>query len=609
MTLPQMGFCVGNIEHPLSCRRNRRFNGGDIRPARPSGGVNAFTVSGACPVHPVLDLVFETGTMPDMNLRSLLMKKAVLLAAVLTLLPSFSRTEEPAPPAGFRAIFNGKDLTGWYGWNPHTSAKLEGEKLAENLKSQRADFANHWSVDKGELVNSGTGPYATTEENFGDYELLLEYKTVAGADSGIYLRGMPQVQIWDSNQVFDPAKPDRRPHLGSGGLFNNTPKTLGRDPIAKVDKPFGQWNTFKIKQIGARTWVTLNNRLVVDGAPFENYPDKTLPFPATGPLMLQTHGGEIRWRNIFIREIGEGESKTFLEANPLLPNPTHYDVAYGPHPKQLIHFWQAESETPTPVLFFIHGGGWSGGGRLSGVTTLLPTLLKEGISVASVEYRFIAEATADGVTPPVKGPLHDAARALQFLRSKAAEWNIDKTRIGASGGSAGACSSLWLAFHDDLADPKSEDPVARESTRLLFAAVNGAQTTLDPAQMKEWTPNSRYGGHAFGFTGDPAKKLSPFDEFLAKRETILPWIAEYSPYALVSKDDPPVYLHYSAPPAVGQEQKDPTHTANFGVKLQEHCQANGLTCELFYPGAADSPHATILDYLLVRLKPGAGEGK
>jgi len=547
--------------------------------------------------------------MLSMNPTLFALTPTLLIAALLGVSAHSTRADQPAPPAGFRAIFNGKDLTGWYGWNPHSSAKLEGEKLAENLKAQRADFANHWTIENGELVNSGTGPYAATEENFGDYELLLEYKTVAGADSGIYLRGMPQVQIWDNSQVFNPEKPDRRPHLGSGGLFNNTVKTLGRDPIMNVDKPMGQWNTFKIRQVGARTWVTLNNRLVVDGAPFENYPDKALPFPATGPLMLQTHGGEIRWRNVFLREIGEAEAKTFLAANPLLPNPTHYDVAYGPHPKQLMHFWQAEADKATPVLFFIHGGGWQGGGRLSGLPPLLPALLKEGISVATIEYRFINEATADGVTPPVKGPLHDAARALQFLRSKAAEWNIDKTRIGASGGSAGACSSLWLAFHDDLADPKSEDAVARESSRPLFAAVSGAQTTLDPAQMKEWTPNSSYGGHAFGFSGDPATKLSQFDEFLAKRETILPWIAEYSPYALVSKDDPPVYLYYSAPPAMGQEQKDPTHTANFGVKLQEHCQANGVSCELFYPGATDVKHATILEYLLAHLKAPATAAK
>jgi acetyl esterase/lipase len=337
----------------------------------------------------------------------------------------------------------------------------------------------------------------------------------------------------------------------------------------------------------------------------ENYWDKTQPLPARGPIMLQTHGGEIRWRKIFVREIAEAEGKKYLAANPLLPNPTEYDVAYGPHPKQVLHFWKAESDKPTPVLLFIHGGGWMSGGRLSGLSAMLPEILKAGISVASVEYRFIPEATADKVVPPVKGPLHDAARALQLVRSKAAEWNIDKTRIGASGGSAGACSSLWLAFHPDLADPKSSDPVARESTRLWCAAVTGAQTTLDPQQMKEWTPNSRYGGHAFGFMADPAKRDSQFAEFLAGREKILPWIAEYSPYALVTADDPPIYMLYSTPPALGQEQKDPTHTSNFGVKLQERCKAVGVECELFYPGAPDAKHESAQSYLIEKLKAPA----
>jgi acetyl esterase/lipase len=281
--------------------------------------------------------------------------------------------------------------------------------------------------------------------------------------------------------------------------------------------------------------------------------------------------------------------------------PTLKDVAYGKHPKQVLHFWKAASDKPTPVLFFIHGGGWTAGNRSSGLAGLLPIMLKSGISVVSVEYRFIAEATKDGEVPPVKGPLSDAARALQFVRSKAAEWNIDKARIGASGGSAGACTSLWLAFHDDMADPKSEDPVARESTRLWCAAVSAPQTTLDPKQMRDWTPNSRYGGHAFGFKGDRAKKLSPFDEYLANREKILPWIAEYSPYALVSKGDPPIAMYFGAPPAMGQDQKDPTHTANFGVKLQEHCKEIGVPCELIYPGAPDVKHAAVQDYLLATL--------
>jgi len=277
---------------------------------------------------------------------------------------------------------------------------------------------------------------------------------------------------------------------------------------------------------------------------------------------------------------------------PPLPTPTLADVAYGPHPKQVLDFWKADSAKPTPLLFYIHGGGWTFGKRAF-VGTAVEAMLKRGISVVSIEYRFIAEATADGLVPPVKGPLLDAARALQFVRSKAVEWNLDKSRIAASGNSAGACSSLWLAFHPDLADPKSRDPVARESTRLRCVAVSAAQTTLDPQQMKEWTPNSTYGGHAFGF--------KTFAEFLANRDKILPWLAEYSPYALVSADDPPVYLSYGAPPALGQPQKDPTHTSNFGLKLQEKCKAVGVSCELFFPGAPDVQHRSVLEFLLDKL--------
>jgi acetyl esterase/lipase len=285
---------------------------------------------------------------------------------------------------------------------------------------------------------------------------------------------------------------------------------------------------------------------------------------------------------------------------PSGPKPTLNNVAYGTHPKQVLDFWKAESELPTPLLFFIHGGGWQNGtkDRVSG----LKECLAAGISVVSVEYRFIKESTADKVVPPVKGPLYDAARALQFVRGKAAEWNIDKARIGASGSSAGACSSLWLAFHPDLADPQSNDPIARESTRLWCAAVTNAQTTLDPQQMKQWTPNSTYGGHAFGFRPDKEKKLSQFGAFLAGREQILPWIAEYSPFALVTADDPPVYLIYSAPPALGQDQKDPTHSSNFGVKLQEKCKSVGVECELVYPGAPEVKHPTVADYLIKTLK-------
>jgi acetyl esterase/lipase len=291
--------------------------------------------------------------------------------------------------------------------------------------------------------------------------------------------------------------------------------------------------------------------------------------------------------------------------------PTMSDVPYGKHPKQVLHFWKAKIAMPAPLLFFIHGGAWTGGDRMGGLSGMLKRVLDEGISVVSIEYRFLGEAIQDGLTPPVKGPMFDAARALQFVRSKAAEWNIDRQRIIGSGNSAGACTALWLAFHDDLADPKSDDPIARESTRLLAVAVSNAQTTLDPQQMREWTPNSDYGGHAFGIVkstaGKPPVLLSgkfsmDFDAFLARRAELLPLIQEYSPYAHVTADDPPAYLSYRAAPAIGQPQSDPTHSANFGVKLQEHCQRSGVPCELVYPGAVNATHAQVPDFVITMLK-------
>ena len=282
------------------------------------------------------------------------------------------------------------------------------------------------------------------------------------------------------------------------------------------------------------------------------------------------------------------------------PAPTLANVPYGTDPKQVLDFYKAASSQPTPLLFFIHGGGWTHGSkdRPGG----LKECLAAGISVVSVEYRFTDQAQAAGVKPPVSWPMHDAARALQFVRSKAAQWNIDKTRVAASGGSAGACTSLWLAFHDDLADPQSSDPVARESTRLTCAGVTAPQTTLDPQQMKDWTPNSSYGGHAFGFTGDSKKHLTQFQQFLAGREQILPWIKEYSPYELVTADDPPIYMAFNGPPALGQKEKDPTHTANFGVKLQEKLRSVGVECYVMYPGATDVKYRTAMAFIIAKLK-------
>lgn len=214
-----------------------------------------------------------------------------------------------------KPIFNGKDLTGWYGLNPHQLVKVAEDKKKAAIEGYQQEFKEHWSVDNGELVNDGHGPYATTDKEYGDIEFEIDYKTVAKADSGIYLRGTPQVQIWDTTE--EGGKWDRHADKGSGSLFNNTKDTPGQLPLVHADKPFGEWNHFKITQVGSRTTVYLNDKLVVDNAIMENFWDKTrqTPLPAKGPIHLQTHGGEIRWKNIKLREIGPEEASGILRGS------------------------------------------------------------------------------------------------------------------------------------------------------------------------------------------------------------------------------------------------------------------------------------------------------
>lgn len=283
--------------------------------------------------------------------------------------------------------------------------------------------------------------------------------------------------------------------------------------------------------------------------------------------------------------------------------PTHENVAYGTHPRQVLDVWVAKTDVPAPLVLCIHGGGWVNGSK-DGYRASAKRYLDAGLAVAAINYRMVPEATEKGVQPPVKWPLEDAARALQFIRSKAKEWNIDKARIGATGGSAGGCSSLWLAFHDDLADPKSADPVARESTRLFCAAVTGAQTTLDPKPLREWMPNAKYGGHAFGVTGKEGRD-SAFAAFHDQREKLLPWITEYSPISHVTKDDPPIFLEYPSqkkPAVKGEPQDDPTHSALLGLILMEKLKEKGVEGILVYPEHPHEKYKTSADYLIDRLK-------
>lgn len=219
-------------------------------------------------------------------------------------------------PKGFKSLFNGEDLSGWWGLGTEDPAKwmaLTPEALLDKESQSLEDIAKHWSIDGDELVNDGKGLYLSTKKNYADFELLLEYKTVAKADSGIYLRGIPQVQIWDYTK--EGGKWNIGADKGSGGLWNNSKGTAGKDPLVLADKPFGEWNKFRIIMVGERVTIWLNEKMVVDHARLENFFNRKGPVPMAGPIQLQTHGGEIRWRNIFVREIGVTEGNKFLASN------------------------------------------------------------------------------------------------------------------------------------------------------------------------------------------------------------------------------------------------------------------------------------------------------
>lgn len=221
--------------------------------------------------------------------------------------------EDNHPPQGFTALFNGQNLDGWYvleTMDPRIFNALPEEERKRLVQQGHATKGEHWRVENGEIVNDGTGPYLTTEKEFRDFELWIDYKTVPKADSGIYLKATPQVQIWDTTE--EGGKWNIGADKGSGGLWNNSPGAAGKDPLVHADKPFGEWNRVRIVQVGSRTSVWLNDQLVVDHAIMENYWDRNLPLINRGPIQLQTHGGEIRWKNIFVRELSPKEANAIL---------------------------------------------------------------------------------------------------------------------------------------------------------------------------------------------------------------------------------------------------------------------------------------------------------
>jgi acetyl esterase len=260
------------------------------------------------------------------------------------------------------------------------------------------------------------------------------------------------------------------------------------------------------------------------------------------------------------------------------PSPTFADVPYGEHERQVLDFWQASSTTPTPVFVWIHGGGFRGGNKSSIPADLLKPFLASGVSCASIHYRLSQHA-------PYPAQMQDSARAIQFIRSKAKAWKLDPQRMAAGGGSAGSGISQWLAFHDDLAQAQSDDPVARQSTRLCCALPINMQSTYDPRQIKEVVPGDAYKHPALlqlfarpqGWDWD----IDPINEEL---DALL---KDASPITHLTKDDPPIYLiHYER-----ANQPGNIHHPNFGKHLKQAMDKLGIECVRKMDSDYESMHA------------------
>jgi arylformamidase len=271
--------------------------------------------------------------------------------------------------------------------------------------------------------------------------------------------------------------------------------------------------------------------------------------------------------------------------------PTHANVSYGPHERNVLDFWQAEGEGPRPLLVFIHGGGWVNGDKARKPADVKPYLDK-GISYAAINYRLTNQAK-------LPAPVHDAARAIQFLRSKAEAWNIRSERIALTGGSAGACTSMWLLCHDDLADQKSDDPIARMSTRVAAAAVSAGQTSIDPKVIEGWLgPNVLKHRMINMAVGE-----STIESALTNYEKHRSLYVEFSPINHVSQGDPPLFMTYDGRmnlPSV--DAGHGIHHPVYGVKMKEKSDSVGQECHLLVPGHFKSEqyadaHTFLLDKL------------
>lgn len=218
--------------------------------------------------------------------------------------PPLPGTPPNTPPAGFTALFNGKDLSGWKGLpaapndNPFKRAALSPEARAEVQAKADEVMKAHWKIEDGALVFDGKGASLATAKPYGDFDFYVEWKIPATADSGIYLRGTPQIQIWDPS---NPAQFKHGNQKGSGGMWNN--KGPGKEPLVLADQPLGEWNTFLIRMVGETVSIHLNGKLIIDKAPLENYWAPGKPLPRSESIELQNHGNNLWFRSLYVREL------------------------------------------------------------------------------------------------------------------------------------------------------------------------------------------------------------------------------------------------------------------------------------------------------------------
>lgn len=262
-------------------------------------------------------------------------------------------------------------------------------------------------------------------------------------------------------------------------------------------------------------------------------------------------------------------------ADSPLPEPTFADIPYGPHERNVLDFWQAKGEGPRPLLVHIHGGGWVTGDKRQKLPDYQP-FLDRGISIASINYRLTPDH-------PLPAPVHDAARAIQLLRTKATDWRINPRRIAVSGPSAGACTSMWLLLHDDLADPNAKDPVARESTRVCAAAVNVGQTSIDPKVIEPWLGPNVLQHRMIAF----AVGEKTIEQALAHYEKHRANYVEFSPINHVDANDPALFMTCSAETSLpSRDASHGIHHPAYGLKLKEKSDACGHECYLVIPGVS-----------------------